>query len=321
MASTYSPSLKLELPANGDQSGTWGNTVNNNFGTLVEQAITGVQAITMANVDYTLSNLNGVSDEARNAVLVVGGTNSAIKNIIAPAVNKQYTITNNTSGGFAIIIKLSTSTGISIANGTTQTVYCNGTEFYNAVTTVQNATNATNASFAVTPTFGDNTTKISTTAFVQAALAAIYPVGCIYATTVATNPNTLFGFGTWAIFGSGRVLVGYDGGTFTAGATGGSYDAIVPSHTHTASSSSSTAITDPSHNHVVNTPFGYGSTSYSGGGQGNFGGVSNNWTSTSSFTGITAATSTSTTVNATGTSPSFANLPPYIVVYMWNRTA
>ena len=130
MASTYSTSLKLELIGNGDQSGTWGTTTNTNLGTLLEQAITGVQAITMANVDYTLSNLNGVSDEARNAVLVVGGTNSAIKNIIAPAVNKTYIIVNNTSGGYAVNIKTSSSTGVNIPNGTTGIVYCNGTEFY-----------------------------------------------------------------------------------------------------------------------------------------------------------------------------------------------
>jgi hypothetical protein len=132
MASTFSPSLKLELIGNGDQSGTWGTTTNTNLGTLLEQAITGVQAITMVNANYTLSDLNGVSDEARNAVLVVGGTNSAIRNIIAPSVNKTYIIANNTVGGFAIIIKTAVGTGLSIANGATQTVYCDGSEFYSA---------------------------------------------------------------------------------------------------------------------------------------------------------------------------------------------
>ena len=132
MASTFSPSLKLELIGNGDQSGTWGTTTNTNLGTLLEQAITGVQAITMVNANYTLSDLNGVSDEARNAVLVVGGTNSAIRSIIAPSVNKTYIVANNTSGGFGVIIKTSAGTGLTIANGATQTVYCDGTEFYAA---------------------------------------------------------------------------------------------------------------------------------------------------------------------------------------------
>jgi hypothetical protein len=133
MASTYSTSLKLELIGNGDQSGTWGTTTNTNLGTLLEQAITGVLTITMANADVTLTSLNGASDQARNAVLIFDGTNAAIRNVIAPAVEKLYVIRNNTVGGFAIVIKTSVSTGVSIANGTTAFVYCDGTEFYSAV--------------------------------------------------------------------------------------------------------------------------------------------------------------------------------------------
>jgi len=133
MASTYSTSLKLELIGNGDQSGTWGTTTNTNLGTLLEQAITGVQAITMANADYTLTNLNGASDEARNAVLVIGGTNSAIRNVIAPAVEKLYVIKNSTVGGYAIVIKTSASTGVTVSNATTAFVYCDGSEFYSVI--------------------------------------------------------------------------------------------------------------------------------------------------------------------------------------------
>ena len=77
MSSTFTPSLKIQEIGNGEQSGTWGATTNTNW-LLAEQAIAGVQSIVMSNSNYTLSNLNGVSDEARNMVLVVSGTNSAI---------------------------------------------------------------------------------------------------------------------------------------------------------------------------------------------------------------------------------------------------
>jgi hypothetical protein len=90
MASTYSPSLKITLPGDGDQAGIWGQTTNTNLGTLIEQAITGVVSITMSNANYTLSNFNGVSDEARNAVLVVSGANSAVRDVI-PQSLKSYT--------------------------------------------------------------------------------------------------------------------------------------------------------------------------------------------------------------------------------------
>ena len=129
MATTYSNSLKIALIGDGDQSGIWGQTTNTNLGTLVEQAITGVESIVMSNANYTLTDFNGTLNEARNAVLVVTGANSAIRNVIPPVVPKLYTIVNNTSGGFAIRVIGATGTGVLVANGTTQNVYCDGLNF------------------------------------------------------------------------------------------------------------------------------------------------------------------------------------------------
>jgi hypothetical protein len=96
---------------------------------LIEQAITGVVSIVMSNADYTLSNFNGVSDEARNAVLVVTGTNSAVRDLIPPVVKKVYIVANNTGGGFAIRVIGATGTGVNVASGATQVVYCDGVNF------------------------------------------------------------------------------------------------------------------------------------------------------------------------------------------------
>ena len=138
MASTYSTSLGLELIGQGEQSGTWGITTNNNFGTLVEQAITGVQTISMSNATYTLSFYQGASDEARNAVLVLTGTNGAPQNLIAPAVQKVY-IVNNKSGA-TVNIKTSSGNAVAITNNSYAQVYCDGTNFYNATPAVNNIT-------------------------------------------------------------------------------------------------------------------------------------------------------------------------------------
>ena len=141
MPSTYSPSLKLELIATGEQPGTWGVTTNTNLGTLLEQAITGVQSIVMTDVNYTLSDLNGLSDEARNAVLVVTGTNTTTRAVVAPLVNKQYTVINNTTGGYPITIGASTGVVVTIGNGVTQSVYCNGsTGFYALLPSINGGT-------------------------------------------------------------------------------------------------------------------------------------------------------------------------------------
>ena len=133
MPSTYSTTLRLELIGSGEQDSVWGNTTNSNLGTLIEQAITGVEAITMVDTDYTLTAYNGLPDEARNAILVIAGTNTAVRNIIAPLVEKTYTIKNATVGGYSVVIKTSTGTGITVLNGTTVQVFCDGTNFYQAV--------------------------------------------------------------------------------------------------------------------------------------------------------------------------------------------
>lgn len=144
MASTYSPSLKITLIGDGDQAGIWGQTTNTNLGTLIEQAITGVVTIVMSDADYTLTNFNGVSDESRNAVLVVTGSNAAVRDVIPPVVEKLYTVVNNTSGGYAIRVIGATGTGVTIQNGYTALVYCNGTNFIQALSSGTTSVNTSN---------------------------------------------------------------------------------------------------------------------------------------------------------------------------------
>ena len=129
MASTYSPSLRIELIGAGEQSGTWNTTTNSNLGTLIEQAISGVTSITMTDANYTLTAYNGVSDQSRQAVIIASGTNAAIRDIVAPLVTKTYLIKNNTSGGFDIRVRAATGASVSIPNGVTSIVYCDGTNF------------------------------------------------------------------------------------------------------------------------------------------------------------------------------------------------
>lgn len=192
---------------------------------------------------------------------------------------------------------------------------------------------------APTATYGTNTTQLATTAFVQQALQAMYPVGSVYINASSTtNPSSLLGFGTWVSVGDGRVLVNQDttDTSFdTMGETGGSKDAIVVSHTHTGTTASNGShthsITDPGHTHALNNSvlmnIGYdgpvdGNTSN---GASASDGLVSNRTTESSTTGISvvsggAHTHTITT-DSTGSSGTNANLQPYCVVRMWKRTA
>ena len=140
MPSTYSPNLRIELIASGEQGNTWGGTTNNNFGTLIENAISGTVFIdSMPSNTYTLTVLNGANDNARNMYIKVSNstTLTAAGTIIAPAVSKMYVITNSSLGCFAVTLKTSASTGISIPNGATRTVFYNGADFVDTVTATQ----------------------------------------------------------------------------------------------------------------------------------------------------------------------------------------
>lgn len=173
----------------------------------------------------------------------------------------------------------------------------------------------TGTPLAPTAALGTNTTQIATTAFV---LQSIYPVGSIYINaSVATNPGTLLGFGTWSAFAAGRVLVGFNSSNSlfdTAEETGGSADAIVVSHTHTGTTDSG-----GSHYHEVN---GQDNSAAPNGGSGELGNTEN-W----GYGGAVRSTSTASahthtfTTGSTGSSGTNANYQPYITVYMWKRTA
>ena len=157
-----------------------------------------------------------------------------------------------------------------------------------------------------TASAGTNTTQAASTAFVTAAVAAIdqatinahvYPVGSIYTAIVSTNPATLLGVGTWAAFGAGKVMVGIDSGDTdfdTVEETGG---AKTDSHTLTTSEI-------PSHSHSISTGSGGGSSS-----------AATQQQSTSSVG------STSTGSTGGGGAHTHDIVQPYIVVYMWKRTA
>jgi hypothetical protein len=203
------------------------------------------------------------------------------------------------------------------------------TEFNNIATAVATKADLASPTFTGTPTLptgtiavtqssGSNTTTIATTAFVQAAIALLYPVGSVYTNaTVSTNPATLLGFGTWTAFGAGRVMVGFDSSNAlfdAAEETGGSADAITVSHTHTATTTS----TDSGHSHGSTVGSGFisngGSEQLAGGNNLNFGRPNTTATATASI-------SSTTTVASAGSSGTNANYQPYITVYAWKRTA
>jgi len=130
MPLTYSPNLRITLIGNGEQAGTWGDLTNTNLGTLIEQGIAGYSTVSITDADFTLTTNNGAVDQARSMALNITSsvTLSATRNVICPSVSKLYVVRNATTGVQSIVIKTSAGSGITIANGATAIVLCNGTD-------------------------------------------------------------------------------------------------------------------------------------------------------------------------------------------------
>jgi hypothetical protein len=265
---------------------------------------------------YTIWNNTSYTITIYNST-VIGNTTAAGTGIAIAAGDKVIVWSDGTD---FYDVKSNNVTGtVAIAKGGTGQTTANAA--FNALAPAQTAnrllkSDGTNTSFAqaVLTTDVTGTLPIANGGTGVTTLAALgnlfYPVGSIYTNaTNATNPGTLLGFGTWTAFGAGRVAVGFDAGNAlfdTAEETGGSANAVLVSHTHTAT------VTDPGHRHQTGLLTNITATAVTrvlseGGGGGVF--------TANATTGITVANSTE------GVSATNANYQPYITVYMWKRTA
>jgi len=115
MVSTYSPNLRIEEPAQGDYAAGWANMANNNYN-LLDQAIA---AITSVNVtggsNVTLTSLNGASDEARSAVLVLKGTPSSQISVLLPnSVTKLYALRSKVTNTQVVVVNNAAAVGAGV---------------------------------------------------------------------------------------------------------------------------------------------------------------------------------------------------------------
>ena len=103
MPSTYSQNLRVELIANGEQSGTWGNTTNVNLGTILDSAIAGYTEVTVGSAtDLALTANNGAADQSRNMIVQLSSATGDDFNLFIPPASKFYVIRNATTKNVTI---------------------------------------------------------------------------------------------------------------------------------------------------------------------------------------------------------------------------
>lgn len=146
---------------------------------------------------------------------------------------------------------------------------------------------------------------------------SFFPVGAIYISTSSANPSSFFG-GTWTQISKGRTLLGEGtggGSSYTGGASAGSKDAVNITHSHSPGTLSVDA--DGIHTHTANRGSGSSSssTTYAPGGSTpntQSGLIDNSTAHTHTLSGATSID---------GVSGTDLNMMPYLVVYIWERTA
>ena len=166
-----------------------------------------------------------------------------------------------------------------------------------------------------------------------------FPVGSVFIAVVSTNPGALLGYGTWIAFSAGRVLVGLDSGQTefdTVKETGGAkthtlVSGEMPTHTHVQDAHTHV---QNSHNHTQDAhahtlPVGATDDTAAAFDRADAGSNTGGANATTSVGSTTATNQAATAVNqnttatnqSTGGGGAHNNLQPYIVVYMWERTA
>jgi len=125
MPSSYTTNSGVEKPATGELSGTWGTTANTNYD-ILDRAASGVGTIALSGTTHTLTTSDGTLSDGQYRVLVLGGAPSGTNTItIAPNdAQKLYFVVNNS--GQSVVFTQGSGGDVTIADGKTAIIYCNG---------------------------------------------------------------------------------------------------------------------------------------------------------------------------------------------------
>jgi len=125
MPSTYTSNLGIELPADGEQDGQWGDIVNDNM-SIVDRASNGSLSLSLSGTTSTLTTSDGILSDGQYKALILGGTPSGTHTItIAPNdAQKIYFVYNTTAQ--SVVFTQGSGGNVTIAAGDSAVIYSNG---------------------------------------------------------------------------------------------------------------------------------------------------------------------------------------------------
>ena len=190
MPSSYTTS-GIELIGDGEQSGSWGNTTNTNL-EIIDRLTSQAGAIALSGTTHTLSLSDGTLSDGQYAVLVFGGAPSGTNTVtISPNDAKRVFIVKNNSGQ-SVVLTQGSGGNVTIIDGKTAIVYCDGAGSSAAVVDVSSTfVSGTIADIgALTPTDGNFIVGNGTTWIAEAGNTVLNSLGV---TATATELNTMDG--------------------------------------------------------------------------------------------------------------------------------
>lgn len=125
MPSTYTDNLGIELPADGELDGVWGDVVNDNMN-ILDRAINGSVTLSLSGTSSNLTTSNGILSDGQYKALILGGTPSGTHTItIVPNDAQKIYYVYNLSGQ-SVVFAQGSGTTVTIANGDSGVIYSDG---------------------------------------------------------------------------------------------------------------------------------------------------------------------------------------------------
>lgn len=128
MPSTFTTNSGIEKPGNGEQSGSWGITVNTNMD-ILDRTVNGVVSITLTGTSSTLTTANGSLSDGQYRILLLGGVLSATHTItIDPSDAQKIYYVKNSTGQTVTFTQGSGAVTADVPNGGFGIVFADGSD-------------------------------------------------------------------------------------------------------------------------------------------------------------------------------------------------
>lgn len=217
MPSSWTTNIAIEKIADGEKTDTWGQITNRNFD-IVDRATSGVGTIDLSSsgAAHTLSTTDGTTGDALSdgmyRVLVLSGATEDCTITVSPNDASKFYLVDNDSG-YNVTFSQGTGANVTISNGATGVIYCDGAGAAAAVKAIIDETTLTTLGITATAA------ELNILDGVTSTTAELNILDGVTATTAELNYNDIGTLGTTqaskVVTADANGVITFDNGTIT----------------------------------------------------------------------------------------------------------